>query len=139
VSPEENSVPLDLCSVHRAIRYTTITLPAEIDIANASQVCEELLRALRSGPAVLVVDMTGTSFCGAAGVGALMRARGRAFAAGIGLRVAVSAPIVRQVLEMTGVDDLLGVYPGLGAALASLPVPDGSGDAEAGRDRVPLD
>lgn len=121
-------MPLDLCSVHRAVRYTTITLPAEIDIANAGQVCEELLRALNSGPPVLVVDMTGTSFCAAAGIDALMRARGRASAAGIGLRVAVSAPIVRRVLEMTGVDHLIGVYPGLDAALAGLPVPDGSND-----------
>jgi anti-anti-sigma factor len=141
VSPEENAVPLDLCSVHRAVRYTTITLPAEIDIANAGQVCEELLRALNSGPPVLVVDMTGTSFCAAAGLDALMRARGRASAAGIGLRVAVSAPIVRQVLKMTGVDHLIDVYPGLDAALAGLPVvsPAPRLVREAGRDRLPLD
>jgi anti-anti-sigma factor len=132
-------VPLDLCYVHRAPRYTMITLPAEIDIANAGQVCEELLRALSSDPAVLVVDMTGTSFCGAAGIDALMRVRGGAFAAGIVLRVAVSAPMVRQVLEMTGVDQLIGVYPGLDAALTGLPVPEGSSDAGAGRDRLPLD
>jgi anti-anti-sigma factor len=116
-----------------------ITLPAEIDIANAGQVCEELLRALSSDPAVLVVDMTRTSFCGAAGIDALMRVRGGAFAAGIVLRVAVSAPMVRQVLEMTGVDQLIGVYPGQDAALAGLPEPDGSSVAAAGWDRLPLD
>lgn len=108
----------DLCSVDRAVRYTTIRLPAEVDIVNAGQVREELLRAINGGPSVLVVDMTGTSLCAAAGIHALMQARSRARAAGIGLRVAVSALIVRRVLEITGIDQQVGVYPGVDAAIA---------------------
>jgi anti-anti-sigma factor len=127
-------VSLDLCPLDRAVHYATITLPAEVGIINADQVREELLRAVSGGPELLVVDMTGTSYCAVAGIHALMRARGLAGDAGIGLRVAVSAPIVRRILQLTGAAQLIDVYPGLDAALAglsvsgmSLPVPGGSG------------
>jgi anti-anti-sigma factor len=112
---------LDMCAVRRAGHQAVITLPAEIDMDNADQVRDELLRALNGGPAVLVVDMTGTVYCAAAGARALIRAGRRAAAAGAGLRVAVSAPIVRRVLELTGTGLLLDICPGLDAALAGLP------------------
>ena len=40
-----------------------ITLPEEIDISNSDQVRDELLALLNRGPAVLIVDMGGTTFC----------------------------------------------------------------------------
>jgi anti-anti-sigma factor len=123
---------LDLCPVRKAAHYTAITLPAEVDANNAGEVREELLRALNGGPAVLIVDMTGTSFFASAGIHALMRARARAGVAGIGLRAAVSAPVVRRVLKITGVDQLIDVYPSLDSALARLPVLDGN-DGDRGR------
>jgi anti-anti-sigma factor len=116
-------VSLDLCPVDRAGQYATITLPAEVGVTNADQVRAELLQAISGGPELLVVDMTGTSYCGAAGIHALMRARGRAGDAGIGLRVVISTPTVRRILELTGADQLIDVYSGLDAALAALPVP----------------
>ena len=67
--------------------FATITLPAEVGITNADQVRDELLRAIDDGPELLMVDMTGTAYCAAAGIHVLMDARGRAEDAGIGLRV----------------------------------------------------
>lgn len=116
-------MPLDLCSVDRTVHYATITLPAEIDTTNAGQVREELFRAINGGPEIIVVDMSGTWFCAAAGVHALAGVHRRAGAAGISLRLAVSAPAVRRILEVTRVDQLIDVYPGLDAALAASPVP----------------
>ena len=100
----------------RAVGYATITLPAEVGLTNADQVREELFGAIDDGPELLVVDMTGTSYCAAAGIHVLMDARGRADDAGIGLRVAAGAPTVRRVLQLTGADRLIGVYPSLEAA-----------------------
>lgn len=117
---------LDLCPVDRAVHYATITLPAEVGITNADQVCEELLRAINGGAELLVVDMTGTSYCAAAGIHVLVRAGGRAADAGIGLRIAAGAPIVRRILQLTGADRLIDVYPGLDAALTGLPVKNAS-------------
>ena len=107
---------LDPCPLDRAVGYATITLPAEVGLTNADQVREELFGAIDDGPELLVVDMTGTSYCAAAGIHVLMDARGRAEDAGIGLRVAAGAPTVRRVLQLTGADRLIGVYPSLEAA-----------------------
>ena len=117
---------LDQSPVDGAVRYATIALPAEFSMANADQVRAELLRAIDDGPELLVVDMTGTSYCAAAGIHVLVGARDRAAAAGIGLRVAVGAPAVRRILQLTGADRLIEVYPGLPAALTGLPVVNAS-------------
>jgi anti-anti-sigma factor len=99
------------------------TLPAEIDVANAGQIREDLLAVLNRGPAALIVDMTETTFCDSAGVNALIRAYKRAVACGASMRLAVSAPSVRRVLGITGVDRLIGDYPSVGAALAAVDQP----------------
>lgn len=130
-------MPTDACTVRRSAGYTVVTLPAEIDAGNADRVREELLRTLDHGPAVLIVDMTGTSFCAAAGVHALMRARHRAAAVGTGLRVAVSVPIVRRVLEITGTSQLLEILPSLGAAVDGRPPRQPRTVAAPGRDGQP--
>ena len=101
--------------------YATITLPAEVGITNADQIQAELLRAIDDGPQLLIVDMTGTSYCAAAGIHVLVRAGGRAADAGIGLRIAAGAPTVRRILQLTGADRLIDVYPGLDAALRACP------------------
>jgi anti-sigma B factor antagonist len=119
-------VSLVLCPVDQVVHYTTITLPAEVSITNADQVREELLRAIDDGPELLIVDMTGTSYCAVTGVHVLVCARGRAADAGIGLRVAVGAPIVQRILQLTGADQLIDAYPGLDAALTGPPVMDAS-------------
>ena len=95
-----------------------ITLPEEIDISNSEQVREELLSLLNRGPAVLIVDMAETTFCDSAGVNALVRAHKRATANGAEIRLVVTSPGVQRVLDITGVDRLIPVYPSLTASLA---------------------
>jgi anti-sigma B factor antagonist len=102
-------------------KAAVITLPAEIDIANADQVREDLLLTLNRGAATLVVDMGGTTFCDSAGVNALVRAFKRATASGAQMRLVVSAPIVKRVLSITGVDQLIDVYPTVAASLTAGP------------------
>ena len=102
-------------------KTAVVTLPVEIDIANADQIREDLLSILNRGAATLVVDMGGTTFCDSAGMNALVRAFKRASANSAGMRLVVSTPGVRRVLAITGVDRLIDVYPTAAAALA---VPD---------------
>ena len=94
------------------------SLPVEIDLVNAGQVREDLLSVLNRGPATMIVDMGRTTFCDSAGVNALVRAYQRACASGAGMRLVVTAPGVRRVLAITGVDGLIGTYPSVAAALA---------------------
>jgi anti-sigma B factor antagonist len=108
-------------------KVAVVTLPVEIDIANAGQVRDDLLSVLNRGAAALVVDMGGTRFCDSAGVNALVRAHKRATASGSEMRLVVSAPAVQRVLDITGVDRLMDIYPSVAASLAGAdqPGPDG--------------
>src|SRR5216683_6975022 len=81
-----------------------VSLPAEIDISNADQVRDDLLSILNRDAALLVVDMSATTFCDSAGLNALVRAFKRATASGAGMRLAVSEAAVRRILAITGVD-----------------------------------
>ena len=88
-------------------------------MSNASQIREELLWVINRGAAVLIADMTGTLSCDHSGVDAVMRAYQRALASGTQLRLVVTAPIVRRVLGVSGLDRLIPVYPSLEAATAA--------------------
>ena len=113
------------------------TLPVEIDIANADQVREDLLTVLNRGPALLVVDMAGTTFCDSAGVNALVRAYKRAAASGARMRLVVSAPTVQRVLAITAVDRLIGTYPTVAAALTAVDQPAEDGLPHPGYEPTP--
>jgi anti-sigma B factor antagonist len=107
-------------------RLAVVTLPAEIDISNDGQVQDTLTRALDDGTAVLVADAGATTFCGCAGVTALLRAHHRAAAAGAQLRVVAGSPPMRRILKLTAADQVLNTYPTLAVALADGQAPDRS-------------
>jgi anti-sigma B factor antagonist len=97
-----------------------VALPAEIDITNADQLREDLLAVVNRGAAMLVVDMSATTFCDSAGVNALARTYKRATASGAGMGMVVCAPAVRRVLAITEIDRLIASYPSVAAALDSM-------------------
>jgi len=104
--------------VLRIGQVAVVTLPEEIDVTIAGSVQEELLTALNAGAALLIADMSKTTFCDSAGVSALVRALRRASASGSCLRLVVSTQAVQRVLSITGVDRLIGTFPSAAAALA---------------------
>ena len=116
-------------------RQAVIALPEHIDVSNASQIREELLSVVNRGAATLIADMTATLSCDQSGADAVMRAYQRALASGTQLRLAVTAQIVRRVLDVYGLARLVSVYPSLEAATAAgtptipaTPEPGGRGD-----------
>jgi anti-sigma B factor antagonist len=104
-------------------KVAVVTLPVEIDIVNADQIREDLLSVLNRGAATLIVDMGGTTFCDSAGVSALVRAHKRATANDSNMRLVVSAPGVKRVLAITGIDHLMDIYPSVAASLAGADQP----------------
>jgi anti-anti-sigma factor len=106
----------------RTGRYTIIELPAQIDVANAEDVREQLLNALTAdGAAVrpLIVDLTGTRFCDSSGVNALLRVNHRAVAMGCRMYLAVPPDgVVRKVFDITAVPRLIPTCEDLGSAIA---------------------
>lgn len=109
--------------------HAVITLPAEIDIANADQACQALLAAASHGAPVLVIDMTRTTFCDSAGVHAIVAVHKQAAATGTQLRLVATA--VRRIFTLTGIDQLIPLYPTVQTALADRPAPQASPDNAA--------
>jgi anti-anti-sigma factor len=111
-------------------RIAVVALPAEVDISNAGEVSRDLDAVVAQHAALVIADMTATTFCDSAGVTALVRAVRQANASGTGLRVAAAAPAVTRVLAITGVDRLIEIHPSVAAALAG-PGNDAAGQGHA--------
>jgi len=109
---------------HEGLNRTVIVpLPAEIDIANAEDVGEQLRAAFAPGVAVVIADLGATTFCDTSGARQLVLAHKRAAASNRVLRAVVPSAGVLRVLAILGVDRVLEIYPGLAEALAAGPTP----------------
>ena len=96
-----------------------VTLPEHIGAADSGAMREQLLELLGQRATVLIADMTGTLSCDRSAAAALVHACQRASDGGAQLRVAVTVPAVRQVLEASGLDRLVPIYPSVEAAIAA--------------------
>jgi anti-sigma B factor antagonist len=96
-----------------------IALPAEIDMANADQVGQELRAAFAPGVRAVIADMTATTFCDSSGISMLVRVHRQAAANGAELRLVVRSTAVLRALTVVQMDHLLPIYPSLREALAT--------------------
>ena len=97
-------------------RQAVVAFPGNVDVSNVGQLRDRLLSVINRGPAVLVADMTDTASCDHSAVEALARACQRAAISGTQVRLVVTAPAVRRVLSIEGLDRLVSIYPSLEAA-----------------------
>jgi anti-sigma B factor antagonist len=97
---------------------SVVTLPAEIDVSNSNLVQAALADALASMPKVVIADGTGTGFCDCSAIAALVVVHRQAASAGAQLRVVVTSAAMRRVLDLTGADRVLRIYPSLDDAQA---------------------
>lgn len=110
-----------------------LTMPAEVDAANAGAVREQLLAVLAREPVTLIVDMTATEFCDSAGVNAILRVHKAAVARRTEVRLVIPAQEVRRAFTATGLGQIMGLYPSLTACLAAGRPPTGQGTGQTGR------
>ena len=103
----------DICPVQWTGRQAVIAFPEHIDVSNAGPIREELLSVINRGAQALIADLTATISCDHAGADALVRTYHRALMSGAELRLVVTAPIVRQMLSLAGLDRLVPIYPSL--------------------------
>jgi anti-anti-sigma factor len=95
-----------------------VRMPTEVDLATAPALRDELLGALNRDGVHLVVDALDVRFMDSSGVNALVRARERAAALDGSLHVVTGSPGVRRVLQITGLDERLGLVGSLEVAFA---------------------
>ena len=98
-----------------------IALPAEIDMANADRVGQQLGSALAPGVTTVIADMRATRFCDSSGISVLVRAHKQATANGTQLRLVVPSAAVLRILTLVQMDHLLLISPTLSQALAAGP------------------
>jgi hypothetical protein len=71
---ERVAMPVEDCAVRWVGPAAMVALPAEIDAGNSDEIGQELLSAISLGAAVVVIDMSPTTFCDSAGVQAIITA-----------------------------------------------------------------
>jgi anti-anti-sigma factor len=122
-----SSFPLPVCFFDGCV---VVTLPDEIDITNAGMVSRALQAVLDEGVAVVIADLTRTTFSDAAAIRAITGACRRAAELGRQMRVVITHPVVRRAFALTGADTLVRCYGRIDQALAGT-------DRAAGADRAP--
>jgi anti-anti-sigma factor len=114
--PDQARTSVALSLVRRSTD-TIIRLRGEIDIATAPALRERLLGVLRPGMGVVILDLSGVSFCDASGLGVLVGIHHHATAVGVTLRLTALHPRVTRMLHIHGLDRVLTIYPALADAL----------------------
>jgi anti-anti-sigma factor len=111
MTPHEISYfPQDLkLSVRRQDGCIIVTISGELDISSAYALHEQLLRVLGTRGSLLVVDLSGVTFCDASGLSAVAGADRRARLLGGALRLAAPSVPVTTVLELTGSGPRFGI------------------------------
>jgi anti-sigma B factor antagonist len=102
--------------LRRIGQHGVVTVPAEVDVTNSGEVRQALLAAASQNLPILIIDMSGTTFCDSTGVHAIVAAYQQAASNGTGVRLVATA--VLHILTVVGVDQLIPIYPDLEAALA---------------------
>ena len=97
-------------------RQAVVAFPGHVGISNVDQLRDRLLAVINRGAAVLIADMTRTLSCDHAGVETIARACQRATINGTQVRLVVTAPGVRRVLAIEGLDRMVPIFPSLEAA-----------------------
>lgn len=114
--PAESRTEVALSVLHRST-HTLIRLCGEIDLATAPKSRERLLGLLRPGLGLVILDLSGVSFCDASGLGVLVGIHRRATTLGLTLRLTALRPQVARLLQIHGLDRVLALYPALPDAL----------------------
>lgn len=81
-----------------------VSLHGQLDLANAGQVRDAVIRVAGS---TVVVDLTDLRFLDSSGIAALLSARKQILQSGNGFELRGASGIVRRVLEVTGLEFLL--------------------------------
>jgi anti-sigma B factor antagonist len=104
-------VPFDLLQVVVAEPRDGVVVVApvgEVDMSTVPALRQAVHEALDAEPRAVVVDLSGLSFCGSAGVVALIEAKAHADSRGVGFGTAGGRPIMRRVLDITGTGPVIG-------------------------------
>jgi anti-anti-sigma factor len=95
-------------------------MPAELDLTTSEGVVEQGHAAIARPARLLLLDLTGLSFCDARGLSAFVRIANHADATGCRFGLIAPRPPVAKILRISGLDSRLPVFAAIADALALL-------------------
>ena len=87
-----------------------VRMPAELDLTTSEGAVEQGCAAMARPVRLLLLDLTGLSFCDARGLSAFVRIANHADAAGCGFGLIAPRPPVRKILRISGLDSRMPVF-----------------------------
>jgi anti-anti-sigma factor len=96
---------------------TIARLEGELDIATTPTLRERLLGVFRPGVRLLIIDLSGVSFCDVSALAVLVGTQRRATGLGVTVRLASPRPQMAKLLRVTGLDQCFTIYATLDDAL----------------------
>jgi anti-sigma B factor antagonist len=99
-----DQTPLELSRRATPDGQQVVTLRGEIDIATAGRARNYLYNVVDSEALSVIVDLSGVTFCDAAGLGMLAKVASRARKAGRPVRLVGARPALLRIMRITGLD-----------------------------------
>jgi len=105
-------------SVLRSPAFIIARLEGDLDIATTTPALRErLLSVFNPGAPLLIIDLSGVSFCDLSALAVLVATRRRATELGITVRLAAPRPQTAKLLRITGLDRVFTICATLEDAL----------------------
>ncbi len=111
----EDQTPAD-----REPRIEVLRVPERLDLASADGLAEQAYAAIASHAWLLLLDLTGLSFCDARGLSAFVRIANHADIAGCQYGLIAPPPPITKILRIGGLDWRMRVYSTIDDALEHL-------------------
>ena len=99
-----------------------LRVAGELDLLTTPTFAEACTQELKKRPPVLVIDLTGVTFLASVGMSAIVAAHEEG-GEHTKVRVVGGTRDTLRPIHVTGLDNLLSVYPSLAEALADIPTP----------------
>ncbi|MGC5028799.1 STAS domain-containing protein [Micromonospora sp. DT229] len=119
LGPASDALSGGILGIEHLGGVTVVTVAGDVDLDTGDTLRMALQHAADMGGHVLV-DLVRTDLIDSTALGMLVRAHHDAVERGARFCVAVTSPLIRQVLQVTGVDKVLAVTDSRPAALAHL-------------------
>ena len=97
-----------------------VRMPAELDLTTSEGAVEQGCAAMGRPVRLLLLDLTGLSFCDARGLSAFVRIANHADAAGCSFGLIAPQPPVAKILRISGLDSRMPVFATVDDARALL-------------------
>lgn len=101
---------------HQAGNWTVLAVTGEIDLATAGELESAINSVLDKGMLRLVIDLKDVAFLDSTGLRVLLTAHSKLEESGGSLALVVPGGPVQRLLDVTGLDSTMNIYPSVEAA-----------------------